>query len=94
MERLAISRGQKRVEFIFRPVNMKMCSQMIICGTMLKSVFESEYIEQMVARTKFLGLHHSEVSSDRVVIESTNDLVEISAMVISVDCWIGNWLNL
>ena len=28
---------------------------------------------------------------DEVVIESTNDLVDDSAIVISADCWIGTW---
>ncbi len=93
MERLAISRGQKSGRIYLSPGKHEdVFTDDYLRYNRPKSVFESEYIEKMVARTKFLGLHHSKVMrSDRVVIESTNDLVEISAMVISVDCWIGNW---
>tara|TARA_B100001250_G_scaffold209214_1_gene179577 strand:- start:4852 stop:5952 length:1101 start_codon:yes stop_codon:yes gene_type:complete len=93
MERLAISRGQKagriylspgKYEDVFTDDNMRYNRP--------SSVFESAYIEHMVSRTKLLGLFDSNVvQSERVVIESTNDLVENSAMVISVDCWIGTW---
>jgi len=93
MERLAISRGKKagriylspgKHEDVFTDDNLRYNRP--------NSVFDSAYIEQMVSRTKLLGLFDSKVmQSERVVIESTNDLVENSAMVISVGCWIGTW---
>lgn len=56
------------------------------------SVFESDFLTDAVNRVSELGLSEMRfLESSNVVIESTNDLVETSAIAILSECWNGTW---